>query len=226
MVEQTLSQKLLVVQRKIGAVSKSSTNPHFKSKYADLNEVLNVAKGALNDEGIFIAQSPGANEFGKYLETSLIDAASGQQIQGRVFFSGAEENMQKIGAAITYARRFGLVSLLALESDDDDGEAAVGRGQAPRAVTSEVKQTAPKAGTGGGVQAVKAVPVQAEVPRGASRKTIEEKLSLTSKVLIDSKKATQEEVVKLLMAYGVKDKSELSDEQARKLLTQLTEKLN
>lgn len=70
--------------------------------------------------------------------------------------------------------------------------------------------------------------VQAATEHGLQktpRKTTLEKISLTSKVIIDSKRASQEEVVKLLTAYGVKSKEELSDEQATKLLTQLEEKL-
>ncbi len=224
----TLPQKLLAVQNKIGAVSKSSSNPHFRSKFADLNEVLSVAKEALLSEGVFISQSPGANEYGKYLETSLIDADSGQQIQGRVFFSGAEDNMQKIGAAITYARRFGIVSLLALESADDDGEEAVGRGQGRQGGEPSrpvANQDSKPGGTREAIPPKAATPVQAAVPQGPSRKTINEKISLTSKVLIDSKKATQEEVGKMLAMYQVKTKEELNDDQARKLLTQLEEKL-
>lgn len=58
------------------------------------------------------------------------------------------------------------------------------------------------------------------------RKTVLEKISLTSKVIIDSKRDTQDNVLKLLTAYGVKAKEELNDDQARKLLTQLEEKLN
>lgn len=214
MTTSTLAQKLLSVQRKIGAVTKSSSNPHFRSKYADLNEVLDVAKEALNSEGIFITQSPGANEFGKYLETALIDSDSGQQVQGRVFFSGSEENMQKIGAAITYARRFGLVSLLALESEDDDGETAVGR--AP-----EVKKSEPAP-----AKMISKPTAAASAPNGTLRKNIDAKISLTSKVLIDSKRTTGDEVVAMLQAYGVKTKEELNDDQARKLLTQLEGKLN
>lgn len=228
MSELTLAQKLLIVQSKIRAVTKSATNPHFKSRYADLNEVLDVAKEALNIQGIFISQAPGANEFGKYLETSLIDGDSGQQIQGRVFFSGTEDNMQKIGAAITYARRFGLVSLLALESEDDDGETAVGRGngQAARSNHQASQGGASAAPSQQAPSGASKVPVQNASNPGASKKTTLEKISLTSKVLVDSKRCTQDEVIAMLQSYGVKTKDELKDDQAQKLLAQLEGKLN
>lgn len=205
----TLPQKLLAVQKKIGAVTKSSTNPHFRSKYADLNEVLDVAKEALNSEGIFVVQGTNFDNSGaatvRYVETSLIDADSGQSISGRVAFSGSEDNMQKIGAAITYARRFGLVSLLSLESEDDDGESAVGRGKSNQAP----KPSAPVAST-------------AQAP---DRKTVNAQIKATGKVLIAKKAITADDAGKMLAAYGATSTEELTDDQANQLLSKLKEKL-
>lgn len=210
----TLAVKLLEVQRNINKATKGSTNPFFKSKYADLNEVLAVSKEALNAVGVFIAQSSGKDAFGQYVETALISADDGQQINGRVYFSGAENNMQEIGKAITYARRFGLKSLLAMEEEDDDGESLLRKPQAP-------KPAAPRA-----EPSPKAAPVQAKVPTSSSRKTVNEKITLIARKLIEDKKATQEDVVTLLKSFGVDSKDKLNDEQARDLLTQLESKLN
>lgn len=207
---QSLAQKLLTVQRKIGPVFKSSINPHFKSRFADLNEVLDVVKPPLNEAGVLIAQAPGKDSVGQFVETSLIDASSTQQISGKVYFSGTEDNMQKIGAAITYARRFGLVSLLSLESEDDDGETAVGRHQAtatkPQVASNQTKD-APR-----------------DVP-SFNRKTTLEKIGLTAKVLLDSKRAVQEELVNWISKYNAKTKEELSDAQAKEFLVLLEGKL-
>jgi len=231
--QRTLAQKLLSVQKNIGALTKSANNPFFKSKYADLNQVLEVAKEALHPEGLFVVQGPGMNESGRYIETTIIDGDSGQSISCKVPFSGSEKNMQEIGAATTYGRRFGLVSLLALEQEDDDGNFVSGK--------TEAKQPARPTGHSGitirpdaNVKAGIAVqitepakpPMGKAVSEGPSRKTVDEKISLTSKVIIDSKRATQDQVVAMLAAYGVKSKSELNDDQARKLLTQLEEILN
>ncbi len=213
---QTITQKLYNVQQKIGAASKTSDNPFFKSRYADLNEVLGVAKEALHTEGLFLSQGAGLSEFGRYVETSVIDSASGQQISCRVPFSGNEKNMQEIGAAITYGRRFGVVSLLAMEQEDDDGETAVGRGA--QAKTPVPKATAP-------TNTPKPEPIQTTVSKGFTRKNTLEKISLTSKVIIDSKRATLEDVVKMLEPYKAKAKEDLTDEQAKDLLTKLEEKL-
>lgn len=230
----SLSQKLLQVQKEIGVAFRGGENKHFGSSYADLNEVLAVAKSVLNSQGIFIAQSPGANEHGKYLETSLIDGDSGHQIQGRVFFSGNEDNMQKIGAAITYARRFGLKSLLAMEDTDDDGETAVGRGD--RSASPAAKPAAKPKGDDPARKAEMAKPTSnkseeiptSKEPAGKSpRKVVDQKISLTSKVLIDSKRASLDELQALvLQSYGVSTKEQLNDEQAAALLHTLEEKLN
>lgn len=223
----TLSSKLLRVQRNIDKATKGSANPHFKSRYADLNEVLEVAKEALNEVGIFIAQAPGKDQNGQYVETSLIDGDSGQSLSGKVYFSGNEDNLQKIGAAITYARRFGLKSLLAMEDADDDGETAVGRGPVASAnkdfKPGGVGKTVPPETKGADVKAP--LPVQGKVPASPSRETTLKEISLASKVIIDSKRDTQDNVVKMLTAYGVKTKEELNDEQALKLLSQLKERL-
>ncbi len=193
----TIQQRLLSVQLNIEAVTKSASNPHFKSRYADLNEVLAVSKSALNREGLFIVQTPGIDSFGKYLETAIIDAETKESLAGKVYFSGNESNMQQIGAAMTYARRFGLVSLLALESEDDDGETAVGRGS--------------------GV----AVAKSAAVP--SSRKDILSKISSYETVAIKARKMTADDMArKLVDTYNVRTKEDLSDAQASELLKSLT----
>lgn len=253
--QRTLAQKLLSVQRTIGKLTKDSDNPFFKSKYSDLNQVLALAKEYLNPEGVVIVQGPGMNEHGRYVETALIDADSGQSIVCRVPYSGNEKDAQQIGASTTYNKRTGLKSLLAMEEVDDDGETAVGRGfthgsgepnggiptqshggnvgtgsakgRPGRSDTVKYPGVQPKV-ENGPTQIPDAAkpPVGKAVSEGPSRKTVEEKISLTSKVIIDSKRATQDQVVAMLAAYGVSNKSELNDDQAKKLLAQLEEVLN
>lgn len=223
----SLSQKLFEVQKKIGALTKNSDNPFFKSKYADLNQVLSVAKEALHPYGLFLVQGPGLSEHGRYIETSILDAETGQQVSCRVPFSGNEKNMQEIGAATTYGRRFGVVSLLAMEQDDDDGETAVGRGTE--------KSSPGRSNHGGGSITSKdgfgskaGTPVAITEPKNVSktpREKVNELIKQTSKVIIDSKRDTADNVFKMLEAFGVKSKEELNDDQAQKLLTQLKEKL-
>src|SRR5580692_8778828 len=115
--EKSFDQLMLEVQMEVGPVKKTSDNPHFRSTYADLNEVLGAVLPVLNSKGLRLSHEVGKNEFGQYVMT-IISGAGGSATTC-VFFSGSEDNMQKIGAAITYARRFGVVSLLSLEQEDD-----------------------------------------------------------------------------------------------------------
>lgn len=100
---------------------KESKNPHFKSSYAGLPEVIDACKKALNDNGLIVTQVVTSLEF-EYLETYLIHAESGEFIGSKMRLLGAEKGMQQFGSAITYARRYMLQSLVFLSAEDDDGE--------------------------------------------------------------------------------------------------------
>lgn len=218
----SLAQKLLEVQQTIGAAVKDAANPFFKSQYADLNQILAMAKEALNPHGLVIVQGPGISESGKgYIESSIIDTESGQQVFCRVPFSGNEKNMQEIGAATTYGRRFGLVSLLALEQIDDDGNEASGRGKAESKPKPEARPEAkPKPPVAQPKPAD--VPAKAEVPRDVLNKQI----SAYSKVALDKKVMTQEALLALLKGYGASNKESLTDAQALELVAKLKEAVN
>lgn len=121
-------KKLLEVQRELKAVVKNAANPFFKSKYADLSEVLSVVKPLLNKNDIILLQPHETNEFGDFVKTVLIDATTGKEIVSSMTKILCSSNKpQDLGSAITYARRYGIKSLLALEDEDDDAEKATGR---------------------------------------------------------------------------------------------------
>lgn len=116
-------KKLLEFQKLGISIKKNSVNPHFKNEYADLNEVLDKVKNPLNDLGIVIIQRPMQNALGGYLETILHDTEDETQVESETPFENVTD-MQKLGGAITYAKRYSLVAMLALEDDDDDGNKA------------------------------------------------------------------------------------------------------
>lgn len=123
---------LLKAQRKIGAVTKGADNPFFKSKYADLPSVMEVCKGPLNEEGIVIIQSPKIEinpENGNVLnivETVLMHE-SGEFISGEMALLLDKIDMQKLGSAVSYAKRYVLQSMTFIPSVDDDGNKASGK---------------------------------------------------------------------------------------------------
>ena len=115
---------LLNAQMKIENASKDGKNPHFKSKYATLESVLGAVKQTANECGIVIVQGNGADTFGQFVNTVLIYGESGETIDSKVYLLLDKNNMQGLGSAITYARRYGLASMFAIGQDDDDGNAA------------------------------------------------------------------------------------------------------
>jgi hypothetical protein len=112
---------LLASQKKIEAVEKKADNPFFHSKYADLNSLIDACKSILNANDILVLQPI----VDGHVETRLIHI-SGEWMSSRTrIVSKSENDPQAQGSAITYARRYGLQSMLFMSAEDDDGEKAV-----------------------------------------------------------------------------------------------------
>ena len=128
-----ISQALLKAQRQIGAVKKTAANPFFKSKFANLESVIAAVKDALNDNEIVILQPHTAEG----VVTTLLHS-SGEYISGLTPLVVAKErDPQALGSAISYARRYGLQSLVCLPAEDDDAESAMQRAPAKKAKNSD-----------------------------------------------------------------------------------------
>lgn len=113
-------KKLLEFQKLGISIRKDKRNPHFKNDYASLNEVLDKVKEELNKLNIVLVQEPQKEG----LVTTLYDIEDDTAVSSTVPYINPTD-MQKLGGAITYARRYALVSMLALEDDDNDGNDAV-----------------------------------------------------------------------------------------------------
>lgn len=129
--ETNIYTKLLQFQKLNISIKKGSQNPHFKNRYADINEVLEKVKGSLNEMGIVLIQKPQQltgmetvrDGFGYGLVTELFDIESKTSVTSFTPFINTTD-MQKLGGAITYARRYSLIAMLGLEDEDDDGNKA------------------------------------------------------------------------------------------------------
>lgn len=104
----------------VGKIKKSSTNPHFKNKYADVNTVLDAIREPLKKAGLCFVQLPQQGG----LKTILATTEGDEQIESFLEYELSKKDMQGLGSAITYARRYALVSMLGLEAEDDDGNEA------------------------------------------------------------------------------------------------------
>lgn len=117
-------EALLKAQSEMSNPKKGSNNPYFKSKYADLNAVREAVIPILNNHGIIVLQ-PTVNVDGKNYIKTVLYHESGESIEGltEIIYSKAND-AQAQGSGITYARRYGLQSLVCIGADDDDGNGA------------------------------------------------------------------------------------------------------
>lgn len=122
----TLATKLLKIQMELKPLVKGNENPFFKSKYADINDILALVKPLLSKYGVVLLQPITSDNINNYLNTRLIDTES-LETENFSMIIPANPDMQKFGASITYLRRFALQSLFALEAEDDDDNIATGK---------------------------------------------------------------------------------------------------
>jgi hypothetical protein len=124
-----LAEALAKAQGVMEGASKDSSNPFFKSKYADLSSVWGACRKALSDNCLsvvqttdFIPESPDV----VVVDTRLCHS-SGEWIQGRLVMKPVKADPQGIGSCLTYARRYALSAMVGIAPEDDDGNAATGK---------------------------------------------------------------------------------------------------
>jgi hypothetical protein len=110
---------LAAAQGKLRKAVKDSTNPHFRSRYADLESVIEAMREPFASEGLAVVQSVDEGNL-----VTTIFHASGESITSSVPLYIQKQDMQGVGSAITYARRYGLAAACGISQTDDDGEAA------------------------------------------------------------------------------------------------------
>jgi hypothetical protein len=126
-----LSAAMALAQGEMKPAIKDATNPHFKSKYADLSSVFEAVRGPFAKHGLSVWQELG-NEAGGVTVSTRVVHKSGQWVQfGPLFVPASKQDAQGLGSAATYARRYGLAAALGVVADlDDDGNAASGKAPA------------------------------------------------------------------------------------------------
>lgn len=126
-----LAAALAAAQGEMTHAEKDRENPHFKSVYATLASVLEACRPALSKHKIAIIQRP--TTVGKVVtvETMLVHE-SGQYISAACSSEARGADPQSIGSAITYLRRYALMSMVAIAPDDDDAEEATRGNQRPQ----------------------------------------------------------------------------------------------
>ena len=120
-----IGSALAKAQATMAGAKRDSTNPHFKSKYADLASVWDACREALTSNGIAVVQMTRASGLQEVtVETRLIHD-SGEWIEGELSVPVVKSDAQGFGSALTYARRYALAAAVGVAPEDDDGQAAV-----------------------------------------------------------------------------------------------------
>ena len=117
-----IAPALLEAQEQMKFAIKDSTNPHFKSRYADLGSVIDAIKKSLNESGIAFIQTPTESAVGTLALSTRLIHSSGEWIEDTAICPLQKNDPQGYGSALTYMRRYCLASITGLYQDDDDGE--------------------------------------------------------------------------------------------------------
>jgi len=119
-----IATALVRAQKAFQPALKTSTNPHFRSRYADLSACVEAVLGALNDNGIALIQKSYDCPTGVMVETMFVHE-SGEMLEcGILHFPASKADPQGHMSALTYARRGSLMAACGIAPEDDDGNAA------------------------------------------------------------------------------------------------------
>ena len=123
-----LALALAKAQGEISPAIKDSANPFFKSKYADLNSIWSSAREPLSKNGLAIIQTTEKDPAGQLQLITTLVHASGQWVKSYMPVIQAKADIQSLGSAITYCRRYSLSAICGISTDeDDDGEKSMAR---------------------------------------------------------------------------------------------------
>lgn len=132
----------VAAQKEFSPALKTSTNPHFKNRYADLAACVEAVMTAMNNHGLAVMQRPLLDMTGITIHTVFLHE-SGEEIDGGTLHVPASKNdAQGYGSAATYCRRYGLMAACGIAPEDDDGNAASkapARQERPAAPVIDVK---------------------------------------------------------------------------------------
>ena len=141
-----IASALVKAQKAFGPALKTSTNPHFRSRYADLSACVEAVITGLNDNGIALIQQTHDSESGVCVETLFLHESGESLSAGKLHVPATKQDAQGYGSALTYARRYSLMAACGIAPEDDDGNAASRPSvtQARTTVTKVVTPVTPK----------------------------------------------------------------------------------
>lgn len=140
----SLATALVKAQKEFEPARKDATNPHFRSKYANLSACVDAVKDALNNNGIALLQPTHECADGVIVETVFLHESGEQFSAGKLHFPASKQDAQGYMSALTYARRGSLLSACGIAPEDDDGNDAVKSAPKAPAKKAELKPVEPE----------------------------------------------------------------------------------
>ena len=134
-----IAAALVKAQKEFGPALKTSTNPHFRSRYADLSACVEAVIDALNNNGIYLMQLTDEHDGGVKVSTTFIHESGEQLSGGTLFMPASKHDAQGFGSALSYARRYSLMAACGIAPEEDDGN------QATRSAPVAAPKAMPKA---------------------------------------------------------------------------------
>ena len=138
-----IASALVKAQKEFGPALKSSTNPAFRSRYADLSACVEAVIDALNNNDIFMMQPTHECDNGVIVETIFIHSSGEQISSGRLHVPATKHDAQGYGSALTYARRYSLMTACGIAPEDDDGNSAAKAKPAPSKPAAQPAKASP-----------------------------------------------------------------------------------
>ena len=127
----SIGAALSKAQASVKTAIKDSTNPHLKTRYADLLSVWDACRAVLAENDLSVVQLPVSDEPGYVaLETMLLHA-SGEYISARCRVRLTRDDPQGLGSGLTYLRRYALSAALGIVADEDDDAQSASTPPAP-----------------------------------------------------------------------------------------------
>lgn len=198
-----LATALVKAQKEFEPARKDATNPHFRSKYANLSACVDAVKDALNNNGIALLQPTHECADGVIVETVFLHESGEQFSAGRLHFPASKQDAQGYMSALTYARRGSLLSACGIAPEDDDGNDAVKSSPKPVAKKVEPKPVEPVLVTPDGMTIL-----EFAEQMFASSENVESLQSMFKQLYLKTKSAPDEQVI-ITNLYNAR-KAELS----------------
>ena len=121
---QKIAAAFIKAKKEFSPALKDKTNPAFRSKYADLGACLEAVNDALLNNGIALVQRSFEDSTGVTVETVFLHESGETMESGKLHVPAAKSDPQGYGSALTYARRYSLMTACGIAPEDDDGAAA------------------------------------------------------------------------------------------------------